>query len=552
MNESQEHLDPKEATEAKLCAYLEGELPASERADIEQHLTANPQHRKLLADLAKTRQWMRAIPRQSAPTDLAESFQGQVERSMLLDGSASSPLSKVRWPQVLMLAAIVVLTLGLAGTLIYMLRPLSHSFSVGPSVAPPPATSPAVAGTAENKLDGKLNAPGTVAVVAAPPAAAPVSLAAPIAAPPAEPLAGGAGFDKDRVALRSVAGAEVEKDELNAEGMKTELQLLGYRPPGDTRSVCFVIHSNDPAATASQVQDFFARHQLLSETPLNLAAVPPSRHVTGRVTMTAQQLQDAAVQSPRNGANPAAPATQAQNQMLQGQGGQAQNLGAASLNNVNSSANNSPAQGQQEKSIAPSVAAANNNAAELQSQQVQDKLPGDLFYVAHGVTPLQVALLNASLAANNPTQTVRQIMLSEGAEKKLSPPAGAIVKDQLLTVTVAQLVGPGIDKTNLVKVGDDGNISLPMIDPLPAAGATAEELQQRIAAKYREANLIPDATVSVLMPPSTQPTTAPATQPMMEVAKAVAATQPGAADATTQPVAHEQGIDVVVVIEKAR
>jgi anti-sigma factor RsiW len=65
------NIDPKEATEAKLCAYLEGELSPSERTEIEQHLAANPQHRQLLADLAKTREWMRSIPAESAPFDLA-------------------------------------------------------------------------------------------------------------------------------------------------------------------------------------------------------------------------------------------------------------------------------------------------------------------------------------------------------------------------------------------------------------------------------------------------------------------------------------------------
>src|SRR5450432_2364325 len=99
MPQPSDHLDPKEATEAKLCAYLEGELAPQDRAEIEQHLAANPQHRQLLGDLAKTREWMRLIPRESSPVDLAEAFQGQMERSMLLDESSGrgARFSSIRW-----------------------------------------------------------------------------------------------------------------------------------------------------------------------------------------------------------------------------------------------------------------------------------------------------------------------------------------------------------------------------------------------------------------------------------------------------------------------
>jgi hypothetical protein len=98
-------------------------------------------------------------------------------------------------------------------------------------------------------------------------------------------------------------------------------------------------------------------------------------------------------------------------------------------------------------------------------------------------------------------------------------------------------------------VADDGTIALPMIDPLPAAGAQPAELERKIADKYREANLIPQATVTVASAaPSTQgaaaaapPATMPATQPV-----ALAATQP----APLPPAVD--GVNVVVVIEKSK
>src|SRR5918993_3972909 len=92
-----------EQIEAKLCAYLEGELDEAGRAEIEKHLQQNPAHRKLLAEVGKTRGLLRALPRESAPPDICEAFQGQLERSVLLanfdDHAEGTALRINRWPQ---------------------------------------------------------------------------------------------------------------------------------------------------------------------------------------------------------------------------------------------------------------------------------------------------------------------------------------------------------------------------------------------------------------------------------------------------------------------
>ena len=48
-----------EQIEAKLCAYLEGELDEQGRAEIEKHLEQHPAHRKLLSEVGKTRGLLR-------------------------------------------------------------------------------------------------------------------------------------------------------------------------------------------------------------------------------------------------------------------------------------------------------------------------------------------------------------------------------------------------------------------------------------------------------------------------------------------------------------
>src|SRR6476619_1085515 len=77
-----------ENIEAKLCAYVDGELDPAGRAEIEAHLASNPQHRQLMDELMKQRDLLRDLPRERAPEDLFESMQNQLERSVLLDGAA--------------------------------------------------------------------------------------------------------------------------------------------------------------------------------------------------------------------------------------------------------------------------------------------------------------------------------------------------------------------------------------------------------------------------------------------------------------------------------
>src|SRR5438876_12161849 len=109
-----------EQIEAKLCAFVDGELDAAGRAEIEAHLQANPQHRQLLEELKQQRELMKALPRAKAPEDLYDSFQSQLERSVLLDHR--EPQRQIagrinRWPQVFALAAVMMLAIGLAAVI---------------------------------------------------------------------------------------------------------------------------------------------------------------------------------------------------------------------------------------------------------------------------------------------------------------------------------------------------------------------------------------------------------------------------------------------------
>src|SRR4051812_15318112 len=89
-----------ENIEAKLCAYVDGELDAAGRAEIEAHLASNPQHRQLMAELNGQRGLLRGLPRAKAPDDLLETVQTQLERSVLLDPNAGAGAGSTGEPHV--------------------------------------------------------------------------------------------------------------------------------------------------------------------------------------------------------------------------------------------------------------------------------------------------------------------------------------------------------------------------------------------------------------------------------------------------------------------
>ena len=73
-----------ENIEAKLAAYVDGELDAVERAEIEQYLTTNPEHRQLINELRTAKTYLQELPRAAAPSEVAEMISQQLERAALL------------------------------------------------------------------------------------------------------------------------------------------------------------------------------------------------------------------------------------------------------------------------------------------------------------------------------------------------------------------------------------------------------------------------------------------------------------------------------------
>jgi hypothetical protein len=76
----------RQRIDEQLSAYLDGELDAAERAELEQRLAADPQAKAMLDELRLTVEAVRRLPRRPAPEGLGASLTTRIERSQLLDG----------------------------------------------------------------------------------------------------------------------------------------------------------------------------------------------------------------------------------------------------------------------------------------------------------------------------------------------------------------------------------------------------------------------------------------------------------------------------------
>ena len=115
-----------EEIEGKLAAYVDGTLDEAGRAEIERHLAANPHHARLLKDLSVGRELLRDLPRETAPPEVLESIQTQLERRLLLDEPADEAVIATirpnRWRSLRAVAAVVVLG-GTLAAVIYSVLP---------------------------------------------------------------------------------------------------------------------------------------------------------------------------------------------------------------------------------------------------------------------------------------------------------------------------------------------------------------------------------------------------------------------------------------------
>src|SRR4051812_14362764 len=83
------------------------------------------------------------------------------------------------------------------------------------------------------------------------------------------------------------------------------------------------------------------------------------------------------------------------------------------------------------------------------------------------------------------------------ADLKASQTDYVIGRNDLISISISEVAGNGVETVKTTRVSESGNVSLPLIGSVKAAGLTEAELEKSIAQTYRDRNLIQNAQVSV-------------------------------------------------------
>jgi hypothetical protein len=535
-------MSENENIEAKLCSYVEGDLDPAGRAEIEKYLLANPQYRPLIAELSRTRGLLRKLPRESAPAELLETLSGQIERSALLgdDAGETAGSRSSRLPHLAAWAAVLMLTGGLAAV-IYRVLPANKAQSELSLLKPAPmpahedqtSTNPAQKAFLDQD---QVQAPAAPAGEPAPtgsPAAAtgPVIGGDQVAAAPMSP----APAENNPTTAPTVASA-VESGSMAANSAFAQQAMAGSIVSGDAtqlgQNLYVTLRAADAKAADARVTQYLADNGIAFDTrpldagarvsagPLQPPALSPSYAV-------ASVNADSMIVTPRTqavlsfGAVSTAPATSpvgVNSRVVNGRSTSSQ-----TTEDVGQAPDSGWSPGARDTGR---VIFARNLTADQAKRLTTDldiKIPQPDIVAKLPMQP--AALAQAPRAGAAPLQVGERVRL--------------VARDNSL---------PGVEAMDEPQTIDaDGNLTLPMVGKVKAAGLTASELAEKIPEVYHNANSPTTATWTIDRIASALPATEPAlslTAPM----NAPASTAPAVAlVATTSPAAAgNHGIDVTI------
>lgn len=542
-----------ESIEAKLCAYIEGDLDAEGRAEIERHLAGNPQHKKLIEELIQTRELIRTLPRVSAPPEVREQLTNQMERSLLLGADQGTPspdhMRLRRFPQFAAAAAVLVLTLGLGAVVWFVLLPTFRRPMV--TIAPTPQAT-------QNKTE-----------------AAPEETEAPA-------VAGKGGGEEettrttDVIASKMSPGGRERREAVHGKGdggfaMKGDASTLSDTNSGSAQAVAFdpsivdarltsngyaistpaspngapvyvVVSSTDPSAASAEVQQF------LSANKIQWEPVPAEKNPNNGISLGA----------------PSATANPTSTDNATGSNGNSQAVGVG--NNNNSSATSSgQAEAQQPAApadhpsqVAQSGTTANwamNNEAMARSQQAAPAVSISSVYVARRMTKDQAAQLQASLAQPRAGQQCTVFQRPTELRMELTRPGAQAVTPASLSPANASAAINAAPTTR----PDDPVLAkqapAPAPDRLPSpttnpSDASAEHAMTPVPATAPSANEAMGGSGGA-GGAATQPTADVQSMPAPEIQRAIGQQTIGqlpAAAPATQP-APAEAVDVVIVVQ---
>ena len=499
----------QEIIESKLCAYIDGELDPEGRAEIEKHLEANPQHRRLLESLKATRDLLRWLPREPAPPELAESLNGQLERSVLLDYDGESLRPRIV-PRVLAAAAIVILTAGLAAAVYFALpksrrnaTPIAMNTGTEQLKQADSAGSPGpTAAARDTEREGE--APYLGKAGAAPMRGVQASESADQAKPEADP-------ELEHIAREVAANS----DTIVAAANGLSNAATDTAPPAMSNAVVMLVRADKPDAAQKELTDYLTTNQIQwRPADLSQGAQGTGGQERELTMRSANTLSDVAAEQPAQRqfvearADRAATTQPAAQTPVAGQPnlavsqpipGPEQGIASRGIANAQIGRNarsNNLFVARMSRSQAEALSTVMNRQGQ-QEAQVQDVPPGvsrlsvnaSLEEGLSGAASTQPASEGRYASANSP----RRAMLSKAGDQQLRPtmapttrPTGDVIEiGEELRVLVSndfsfKKASP-TESGQTVRVAPDGTVNLPTIGAFRCAGLTADQANQAIA-----------------------------------------------------------------------
>ncbi len=121
--------------------------------------------------------------------------------------------------------------------------------------------------------------------------------------------------------------------------------------------------------------------------------------------------------------------------------------------------------------------------------------PGEMMRL--GRQSLQLPILSSlGSGYDEPNEEFPQARNVEAADLRVDSSDYVIGKNDLLQISLTD-VTPGVETVKTARVSESGNVSLPLIGQIPAAGLTEAQLERAIQQKYQDQGIVKNAQVSV-------------------------------------------------------
>jgi polysaccharide biosynthesis/export protein len=111
--------------------------------------------------------------------------------------------------------------------------------------------------------------------------------------------------------------------------------------------------------------------------------------------------------------------------------------------------------------------------------------------------PILTSISTIDPSVDDPDETfLNATEIKQGIDNTVIAQDYRIGVGDMISVTVNDLVGLGVETTKQTRVSESGNISMPLLGQIKAVGLTEDELQKAISDAYRNGQIITNAQVS--------------------------------------------------------